>query len=244
MDVIGSTVQLNTADGKMEAFEAKPREGEGYPGIVVLMEAFGLNDHIKKVTERIAQEGYVAIAPDLYHRESERIVPYNDLQKAVGIMNRLQDAKVMDDVGAAIAHLKSQNNVKAGAIGVTGFCMGGRFTYLSAAHHSKDVKAAVAFYGGGIPMGKPSPLSRTGEISCPIYLFFAGKDPLIPQEHVAEINKALTANNVNFQTKIYPEATHGFFCDDRASYHEVAAKDAWDKLKSFFAQHLSSIGKK
>jgi carboxymethylenebutenolidase len=244
MDVMGSTVQLNTADGKMEAFEAKPREGEGYPGIVVLMEAFGLNDHIKKVTERIAQEGYVAIAPDLYHRESERIVPYDDLQKAIGIMNRLQDAKVMDDVGAAIAHLKSRNNVKAGAIGVTGFCMGGRFTYLSAAHHSKDVKAAVAFYGGGIPMGNPSPLSRTGEISCPIYLFFGGKDPLIPQEHVAEINKALTANNVNFQTKIYPEATHGFFCDDRASYHEVAAKDAWDKLKSFFAQHLSSIAKK
>jgi carboxymethylenebutenolidase len=238
MDVTGSTIQLNTPDGKMDVFEAKPLEGGPYPGIAVLMEAFGLNDHIKKVTERIAQEGYVAVAPDLYHRESERIVPYNDLPKAIGIMNRLQDAKVMDDVGAAIAHLKSQNNVKAGAIGVTGFCMGGRLTYLSAAHHNKDVKAAVAFYGGGIPMGKPSPLSRTGEISCPIYLFFGGKDPLIPQEHVAEINKALTANNVNFQTKIYPEATHGFFCDDRASYHEVAAKDAWDNLKSFFAQHL------
>ncbi|MGE5305510.1 MAG: dienelactone hydrolase family protein [Alphaproteobacteria bacterium] len=238
MDVIGSLVQLNTPDGKMEAFEAKPGEGEGYPGIVVLMEAFGLNDHIKNVTERIAQEGYVAIAPDLYHRESERIVPYNDLQKAIGIMNRLQDAKVMDDVGAAIAYLKGQNNVRAGAIGVTGFCMGGRFTYLSAAHHSKDVKAAVAFYGGGIPMGKPSPLSRTGEITCPILLFFGGKDPLIPQEHVAEINEALKTHNVNFQTKIYPEATHGFFCDDRASYHEVAAKDAWEKLTSFFAQHL------
>lgn len=238
MDVRGSTLQLNAPDGKMEAFEAKPLEGGPYPGIVVLMEAFGLNDHIKSVTERIAQEGYVAIAPDLYHRESERIVPYNDLQKAVGIMNRLQDARVMDDVGAAIAHLKSQNNVKAGSIGVTGFCMGGRFTYLSAAHHNRDVKAAVTFYGGGIPMGKPSPLSRTGEISCPIYLFFGGKDPLIPQEHVAEITKALTANNVNFQTKMYPEATHGFFCDDRASYHEGAAKDAWDNFKSFFAQHL------
>ena len=157
---------------------------------------------------------------------------------AIGIMNRLQDAKVMDDVGAAIAYLKAQNNVRAGAIGVTGFCMGGRFTYLSAAHHSKDVKAAVAFYGGGISMGKPSPLSRTGEISCPILLFFGGKDPLIPQEHVAEINEALKTHDVNFQTKIYPEATHGFFCDDRASYHEVSAKDAWEKLKSFFAQHL------
>ncbi len=238
MDVTSSTLQLNTPDGKMDAYVAQPKEGGSYPGIVVLMEAFGLNDHIKKVTERIAQEGYVAIAPDLYHRESERLVPYSDLQKAVGIMNRLQDAKVMDDVGAAIAHLKSQSNVKAGAIGVTGFCMGGRFTYLAAAHYNKDVKAAVPFYPGGVPMGNPSPLSRTGEIKCPIYLFFGGKDPLIPQEHVDKITAELTNKKVNFQIKVYPEATHGFFCDERPSYHPDSAKDAWEKLKSFFAQHL------
>jgi carboxymethylenebutenolidase len=241
MDVTGSLVQLNTPDGKMESFEARPKAPGDYPGVVVLMEAFGLNDHIKKVTERFAQEGYVAIAPDLYHRESERVVPYSDLQKAIGMMNRLQDPKVTDDVGAAIAHLKAQTNVKAGSIGVIGFCMGGRFTYLSAAHYSKDVKAAVVFYGGGIPMGKPSPLSRTGEISCPMYLFFGGKDPLIPQGHVAEINKALTANKVDFQTKVYPEATHGFFCDDRAaSYHAAAAQDAWEQSKAFFAKHLKA----
>jgi carboxymethylenebutenolidase len=222
----------------MAAYEAKPKEGGSYPGIVVLMEAFGLNDHIKKVTERIAQEGYVAIAPDLYHREAERLVPYSDLQKAVGIMNKLQDSKIMDDVGAAIAHLKSQSNVKAGSIGVTGFCMGGRFTYLAAAHHNKDVKAAVPFYPGGVPMGNPSPLSRTGEIKCPIYLFFGGKDPLIPQEHVDKINAELTDKKINFQLKLYPEATHGFFCDERPSYHPDSAKDAWEKFKSFFAQHL------
>src|SRR5437762_2214215 len=99
MDVTTSTLQLNTPEGRMEAFEARPKNAGSYPGIVVLMEAFGLNDHIKKVTERIAQEGYVAVAPDLYHLESERIVPYSDLQKAIGIMNRLQDPKVMDDVG-------------------------------------------------------------------------------------------------------------------------------------------------
>jgi carboxymethylenebutenolidase len=238
MDVTASTLQLNTPDGKMEAYEAKPKEGGSYPGIVVLMEAFGLNDHIKKVTERIAQEGYVAIAPDLYHREAERLVPYSDLQKAVGIMNKLQDSKIMDDVSAAIAHLKSQSNVKAGSIGVTGFCMGGRFTYLAAAHHNKDVKAAVPFYPGGVPMGNPSPLSRTGEIKCPIYLFFGGKDPLIPQEHVDKINAELTNKKVNFQIKVYPDATHGFFCDERPSYHPDSAKDAWEKLKSFFAQHL------
>ena len=239
MDVTSSTIQLNTPDGKMDAYEAKPKAGGTYPGIVVLMEAFGLNDHIKKVTERIAQEGYVAIAPDLYHREAERLVPYSDLQKAVGIMNKLQDSKIMDDVGAAIAHLKSQSNVKAGSIGVTGFCMGGRFTYLAAAHHNKDVKAAVPFYPGGVPMGNPSPLSRTGEIKCPIYLFFGGKDPLIPQDHVDKINAELTDKKINFQLKLYPEATHGFFCDDRPmSYNPDAAKDAWEKFKSFFAQHL------
>src|SRR3989454_12771707 len=206
MDITTSTLQLNTPDGRMETFEARPKSDGWYPGIVVLMEAFGLNDHIKKVTERIAQEGYVAVAPDLYHRESERIVPYSDLQKAIGIMNRLQDPKIMDDVGAAIAHLKSQGNVKSGSIGVTGFCMGGRFTYLAAAHHNKDVKAAVPFYPGGVPMGNPSPLLRTGEITSPIYLFFGGKDPLIPQEHVDKVNAELSNKKVNFTMKIYPEA--------------------------------------
>ena len=238
MDVTGSMARLDTPDGKMDAYQAQPKEGGSYPGIVVLMEAFGLNDHIKKVTERIAQEGYLAVAPDLYHREAERVVPYSELQKAVGIMNRLKDAKVMEDVGAVLAHLKSQSNVKAGSIGVTGFCMGGRFTYLSAAHHNKDVKAAVAFYGGGIPMGNPSPLSRTAEIGCPIYLFFGAKDPLIPADQVDRINTELTGKKINFMMKVYPEATHGFFCDERPSYHEASAKDAWEKTKSFFAQHL------
>lgn len=238
MDVTTSTLQLNTPDGKMDVFEAKPKDGGPHPGIVVLMEAFGLNDHIKDVTQRIAQEGYVAIAPDLYHREQERVVSYKELQKAIGIMNRLQDSKVMEDVGAAIAHLKAQKYVKAGTLGVTGFCMGGRFTYLTAAHHNKDIKAAVVFYGGGIPMGKPSPLERTNEIKCPISLFFGAKDPLIPQEHVTQINKALTDAGAKFTVKVYPDATHGFFCNERESYHADSAKDAWNQSKTFFAQNL------
>ncbi|OGQ74054.1 MAG: hypothetical protein A3G40_00040 [Deltaproteobacteria bacterium RIFCSPLOWO2_12_FULL_57_22] len=239
MEITSSTLQVNTPDGTMETYEARQKEGGACPAIIVLMEAFGLNSHIKDITERIAREGYVAAAPDLYHRESERLVPYKELQKAIGLMNRLQDPKVMADVGAVISHLKSQSYVKGGAIGVTGFCMGGRFTYLSAAHHKKDVKAAVVYYGGGIPMGKPSPLERTGEIQCPIYLFFGGKDPLIPQEHVEKINKALADNEKAFVIKVYPEATHGFFCNERESYHPDAAKDSWEKFKSFFSQHLN-----
>lgn len=238
MDITTSTLQLNTPDGKMEAYEARPKDGRPSPAIIVLQEAFGVNSHIKDVTERVAQEGYVAVAPDLYHREAERLIPYTDMQKAIATMNRLQDPKVMADVGAVLSHLKSQSYFKAGAIGVTGFCMGGRFTYLTAAHHNKDIKAAVPFYGGGIPMGSPSPLDRTGEISCPLHLFFGGKDQLIPQEHVEKIKKTLADQKKNFQIKVYPEAGHGFFCNERQNYRADDAKDAWEIFKSFFAQHL------
>jgi carboxymethylenebutenolidase len=238
MDVSGSTVKLNTSDGPMEAYVAQPKDGGTYPGIVVIQEAFGVNDHIKKVTERLAAEGYVAIAPDIFHREAERLIPYSDMSKAIATLQRVQDPKAMEDVGAAIAHLKSQSNVKRGALGVIGFCMGGRLTYLTAAHHVNDIKAAVPYYGGGIPMGNPSPLSRTGEIKCPMYLFFGGKDQLIPMAQVDQIKSELTNKKVDFKMEVYPEAGHGFNCDDRASYHEASAKDAWEKTKSFFAQHL------
>ena len=238
MDVTSSTVQLNTSDGKMETYVAQPKDGGTYPGVVVIQEAFGVNSHIKKVTERIAAEGYVAAAPDIFHREAERIISYSEMPKAIATMQRVVDSKAMEDVGAAIAHLKSQSNVKSGSIGVIGFCMGGRLTYLAAAHHNKDVKCAVPFYGGGISMGNPSPLSRTGEIQCPMYLFFGAKDPLIPLDQVNQIKAELTAKKVPFQMEIYPEPGHGFFCDDRGGYHEASAKDAWQKTKAFFAQHL------
>lgn len=238
MDVSNSTVQLNTSDGKMDAYVAQPKEGGSYPGVVVIQEAFGVNDHMKKVTDRIAAEGYVAVCPDIYHRESERVIPFSDMAKAIATLQRVQDPKAMEDVGAAIAHLKSQGNVKAGSIGVVGFCMGGRLTYLAAAHHASDVKCAVPYYGGGIPMGNPSPLSRTGEIKCPMYLFFGEKDQLIPMDQVGQIKTELTAKQVPFQMETYADAGHGFFCDERGSYNEKAATDAWDKTKSFLAQHL------
>ncbi|HEX2932301.1 MAG TPA: dienelactone hydrolase family protein [Candidatus Binatia bacterium] len=238
MDVSNSTVQLNTSDGKMDAYLAQPKDGGSYPGVVVIQEAFGVNSHIKKVAERIAAEGYVAIAPDIFHREAERIIPYSEMPKAIATLQRVVDSKAMEDVGAAIAHLKAQSNVKSGSLGVIGFCMGGRLTYLTAAHHNSDVKCAVPYYGGGIPMGNPSPLSRTGEIKCPMYLFFGAKDQLIPMDHVNQIKAELTAKKVPFQMEVYPDAGHGFFCDDRGSYHEASAKDSWGKTKVFFAQHL------
>lgn len=133
MEIVSTTVQLDTPDGKMEAYEARPKDSGSYPAIVVLMEAFGVNAHIKDVTERIAREAYVAFAPDLYHREPERVVSYQQLPKAVAIMQRLQDSKVMkvmEDVGAAIAHLKAQSYVKPSALGGH-WVLHGRTVHLS-----------------------------------------------------------------------------------------------------------------
>jgi carboxymethylenebutenolidase len=239
MDISTTTVKIDTADGAMEAYEARPSASGSHPAVIVLMEAFGVNKHIKEVTDRVAREGYVAVAPDLYHRQPERVVPYQDMQKAIGLMKTLEDPKVMDDVGAVLSYLKSQPHLKPGAIGIMGFCMGGRYAYLSAAHHSRDLKAAVSFYGGGIPNGNPSPLDRTAQIGCPIQLFFGDKDQLIPAEHVEKIKSALDASGKDFDLKVYAGAGHGFFCDDRQSHHPEAAKDAWEKTKTLFARHLA-----
>src|SRR3972149_5756105 len=150
MEIQTRTVQLSTPDGQMPAYECQPTGKSPAPAVIVIMEAFGLNSHIKDVTERVAREGYVAIAPDLYHRFGSPIIPYEDLPKALGYLQQLQDDKLMVEVGATIAHLKRQPFVRADRIGIMGFCMGGRVTFLAAARHAADLTAAVPFYGGGI----------------------------------------------------------------------------------------------
>jgi hypothetical protein len=154
MDVTGSTVHLNTPDGKMEAYEARPRDSGSYPGIVVLMEAFGLNDHIKKVTERIA-EGYVP-PPDLYHRESERV--YRTVSYKARHMNRLQDQS-NGRRGAAIAHLKSQITSKGSPRPVSAWRT---LHVFSAAHHGKTSQRWCS--RRRYSMGKPA-LSRRNCVS-------------------------------------------------------------------------------
>ena len=206
MDVSSSTVQLNTSDGKMDAYVAQPKDGGSYPGVVVIQEAFGVNDHMKKVTDRIAAEGYVAIAPDIFHREAERLIPFSEMPKAIATLQRVQDPKAMEDVGAAIAHLKSKATSKPAPSASSASAWADGLPISTAAHHANDVKCAVPYYGGGITMGNPSPLSRTGEIKCPMYLFFGAKDQLIPMDQVGQINTELTTKKVPFQMKIYPDA--------------------------------------
>jgi carboxymethylenebutenolidase len=199
------------------------------------MEAFGLNDHIKDVTRRIAAEGYVALAPDMYYRESNAVVGYDQLPDAIRLMSTLQDDKIVADVASAVAYLKADNAVRPDRIGITGFCMGGRISFLAAAANP-DIKAAAPFYGGGIA----GLLDRAPKITAPLLLFFGDQDPFIPNEQVDQIKTTLKNLNKDAEVVVYPGAPHGFFCNERDSYRKDAAANAWERLKTFLARHLKS----
>jgi carboxymethylenebutenolidase len=241
MQISTTTIRLRTAEGEMKCHQAQPRGPGKFPAVMVIMEAFGLNDHIKDVTERIAAEGYIAIAPDLYYRESPNVVGYDQLQEAMALMQRLDAAKVVADLQVVISHLKSQTFVNGERIGITGFCMGGTIAFMAACKLPTAIKAAVPFYGGGIADDAPAaPLSAAVDLQAPVLCLFGEKDPYIPLSQVKKIEDRLRVLGKSFEVKVYTDADHGFFCDERASYHPQAAQDAWEKVKDWFARYLQA----
>jgi carboxymethylenebutenolidase len=246
MEITSGMVKLQAEAGPMPAYQARPAAAGTYPAIVVVQEAFGLNDHIKDVAARLAREGYATLAPDLYYREGSAVVGYDNLPEAIRLMTSLWDDKVVKDMAAAIAYLQQQPFARADKVGVTGFCMGGRITFLTACLNSA-VKAAVPFYGGGIgSVMQPgertpkAPLEHADKLAAPMLLFFGGNDSFIPNDEVEKIKQRLAALKKNAETVVYPGAPHGFFCNERDSYRADAAKDAWERLLKFFGQHLKS----
>jgi carboxymethylenebutenolidase len=235
MQTTSSTVKVTTADGSMPAYLARPADQGKYPGVIVVMEAFGLNAHIKDVANRVAAEGYLALAPDMYYREPGSVVGYDQLPEAIRLMTSLRDDSIVADMASAVSFLQSQPGVRADRIGVTGFCMGGRITFLTACKNA-EIKAAAPFYGGGIG----GLLDQAAKIGCPLLLFFGDQDPFIPNEEVSKIKAALEKLNKKAEVVVYPGAPHGFFCNERDSYRPEAAADAWKRLKAFFAAHLGS----
>ncbi len=235
METTSETVKISTESGSMGAYLARPTAAAKYPAVVVVMEAFGLNDHIKDVAKRIAAEGYVALAPDIYYREKDAVVRYDQLPEAIRLMMSLKDDLIVKDMAAAISYLQGHGSVRGDRIGVTGFCMGGRIAFLTACRNPA-VKAAAPFYGGGIG----GLLGSAGDLKCPALLFFGDQDAFIPNEEIDKIKTTLAQLKKQAEVKVYPGAPHGFFCNERDSYRPADAKDAWDRLRRFFGQHLQS----
>jgi carboxymethylenebutenolidase len=242
MEITTTTVRLRAADGEMRCHQAQPRARGRLPAVLVIMEAFGLHDHIKDVTERIAQEGYVAIAPDLYYRFSPNLVAYDQLEAALALAHKLDPDRALDDLRRVVAHLRAQNFVDGERLGIIGFGWGGALAFLAACQLPGDFKAAVLFYGGIAAAAPTAPLSAAGDLQAPILCLFGANDPSISPAHVERIEATLRSLGKTFDLKVYPGADHGFFCDERASYQAEAAQDAWERTLAWFARYLRGEG--
>ncbi len=246
MEIATERVQIPVGGGAaMGGYLARPRDGAPRPAVLVFMEIFGVNSHIRDVTERVAGEGYVALAPDYFHRTGPGVeYGYDDAGRAAGIklLMALKAEEMIADARAALAFLRARPDVRGDRIGAMGFCIGGHMTYLVACE--TDVRAAASFYGGGIagpqgPGGAESTLSRTPKLRGKLLALFGGKDAMIPSQQVDAVRDALAKGGKRHEVVVYPDADHGFFCDQRATFHEPSAKDAWRRVKALFAEELA-----
>jgi carboxymethylenebutenolidase len=245
MEIISERVQIPQGGGSFGGYLARPAGDDPLPAVIVYMEIFGINSHIQDVTQRMAREGYVALAPDYFHRTGPGVeLDYDDAGMAEGmkLLGQLKADEMIADAQSSVDFLRSRDDVRGDKIGAMGFCIGGHMTYLTAC--ATDVQASASFYGGGIaapagPGGSESTLSRTAGIKGALLCLFGGQDALIPTDQVDAIRKAIADAGVRGDVVVYDDADHGFHCDQRASYNESAAKDAWQRVTRLFEAELA-----
>ena len=210
--------------------------GEGpCPGVVVCMHAPGVDAFIRDIADRLAESGFAAVAPDLYHRMTE--LPENPLER----MAQLRDGPILRDLDAASSHLRAMPEVAASRFGVIGFCMGGRLAYLHASHDS-ELRGAVVFYGGNIlvPWGEgPAPFELTERIDCPVLGLFGEEDENPSPADVSKIQAEMTRLGKLHEFKSYAGAGHAFLNEQRPSFRSEAAADAWERCVAFLRQHVA-----
>jgi len=230
MDVEGFRARAAVDGGEMGVYAARPKGGGPRPGLLVFMEAFGVNAHIRSVVDRWAAEGFFAAAPDLYHRFAPGFEgSYTEREPALANLAKLTVEGLEADVRAAHAWLSSQDGVEA-PLSCVGYCLGGKVSFLAAA--TVPLKAAVSYYGGGIP----AILDRAPRVGAPLLLIWGGQDKGIPPAQIAQVIDGLRAHGKRHVSAEFSSAEHGFNCDVRASYHPAASKQAWALASAFLRQ--------
>lgn len=233
METNSQWIEIDSADGEFGAYLSLPRGGKG-PGIVLLQEIFGVNQHIRNVADQYAADGYVVLAPDLFWRDGARIeLGYDEAgwKRAVELMNATDFAKAQQDIAATLKVLRGLDAVGDAKVAALGYCFGGRLSYHTAANGLVD--AAIAYYGGGIQ----NALHRAPEIKVPVLMHFGAQDDHIPTDAVKSIAEAFDSNE-QVEIHVYQGAEHGFNCNHRASYHQRAAAEAHGNSLVFLSEQL------
>ena len=231
-------VKVPVADGSIPAYRAMPDNGGPFPTVLVIHEAWGVHEHIKDLCRRLAKLGYFAIAPELWARQGNAAAA-KDMDETRRIMSSVPEAQVMSDLDATEAYAKSTGKADTTKLAVTGFCWGGRETWLYAAHNP-DLKAAVPWYGVDRPAGEltpQNPVDIASQVKCPVLAFYGGEDQSIPPETREKREAACKAAGKTCEMKVYPDAPHGFNADYRPSYRPDDARDAWARMLAWFKEH-------
>ncbi len=235
-------VTINVNGFKMPAYRSAPAGKTGLPVVLVISEIFGVHEYIADTTHRLAQAGYLAIAPELFVRQGDPS-EYGELAKLQSeIIAKVPDAQVMADLDACVAWAAA-NGGNTDKLAITGFCWGGRITWLYAAHQPK-LKAGVAWYGrlvGNVtPQTPQHPLALAGSLKAPVLGLYGGADTGIPLDTVdkmkAELVKGPAAAKAS-EFVVYPDAPHAFHADYRSSYRKPAADDGWQRMLAWFKRY-------
>ncbi|MDD5295278.1 MAG: dienelactone hydrolase family protein [Rhodocyclaceae bacterium] len=233
--VVGE-VKIAVKGGEMPAYSARPAGAGPFPTVLVVQEIFGVHEYIRDVCRRLAKLGYLAVAPELYARQGDPSKIKNIQDILSGIVAKVADEQVLSDLDACAAWAAASGGDPA-RLGITGFCWGGRISWLYAAHNPK-IKAAVAWYGrldGEVNERTPKhPLDLAGVVTVPVLGLYGGQDQNIPMTDVEQMRSLLDKGKSRSVIQVYPDAPHAFHADYRPTYRKEAAEDGWRRLTAWF----------
>src|SRR5919109_775765 len=231
--------KVQTADVAIPAYLAMPAAGGPFPVVLVVQEIFGVHEHIKDICRRLAKVGTLAIAPELYARQGD-VSKLSSIDEIRTVVAKVPDQQVMSDLDAAVAFAKASGKGDTAKLAITGFCWGGRITWLYAAHNP-GVKAGIAWYGRLVgeasDLTPKHPIDVAAELKAPVLGLYGGADPGIPLDTIEKMRAACKAANKTCEIVVYPDAPHAFHADYRPSYRAGPAKDGWARLLGWLKQH-------
>jgi carboxymethylenebutenolidase len=233
-------VKIPVKDGEIPAYRAFPKTGGPFPVVLVVQEIFGVHEHIKDLCRRLAKQGYLAVAPELYARQGD-VSKLTDFREIITkVVSKVPDAQVMSDLDATVAWAKGTGKGDTSKLAVTGFCWGGRIVWLYAAHNPQ-VKAGAAWYGRLVTppdaLHPKNPIDVAGSLHAPVLGLYGAADEGIPVKSVEEMQAALKKAGKPSEIILYPATPHGFNADYRPSYRKDKAEDAWKKMLEWFKKH-------
>ena len=232
-------VKVPVADGSIPAYRAMPDKGGPFPTVLVIHEAFGVHEHIQDLCRRLAKLGYYAIAPELFAREGNAAAIKDPKELVAKILSKVPEDQALSDLDAALVYAKATGKADLSKLAVTGFCWGGRITWLYAAHQP-ELKAAVAWYGvdrAHSELTPNNPLDVIPDLKCPVLGLYGGADKSIPRELSDKRQAACKNAGKTCDMMVYADAPHGFNADYRPSYRADAAKDGWARMLAWFKDH-------